>query len=64
MVVFKNLIVACSTKGLLVLIDLATSQPKGCYDINADVFSTPCISAEKYIFVGSRDNYLYALEVI
>ncbi|XP_073824201.1 aminoadipate-semialdehyde dehydrogenase [Musca autumnalis] len=62
-IAFKDTILACSTKGTIVLIDLQSSQLKGRYEINAEIFSTPCISDNKYIYIGSRDNFLYALEV-
>ncbi|XP_061395518.1 beta-alanine-activating enzyme [Musca vetustissima] len=62
-VAFNDTIVACSTKGSMVLIDIHTSQLKGSYDIKGEVFSTPCICDNKCIYIGCRDNFLYALEV-
>lgn len=58
------LVLACSTKGYMALIDLQTADINAIFNIEAEVFSTPSkLSERMMVFVGSRDNHLYALEI-
>ncbi|XP_013116869.2 beta-alanine-activating enzyme isoform X1 [Stomoxys calcitrans] len=60
----KSIVVACSIKGQLVLVDTSQGQIKGSYDFKAEIFSSPCVSDSNCIYVGARDNFLYALQVL
>lgn len=63
LVISKSYILACSTKGLMVLLDLEKPIILASYDLQAEVFSSPSCLKNKYIYVGSRDNYLNAFEL-
>ncbi|XP_037808323.1 beta-alanine-activating enzyme isoform X2 [Lucilia sericata] len=62
-VISQQYILACSTLGLMVLIDLIKGEILASYHLQAEVFSSPCCLKDKYVYVGSRDNYLYAFEL-
>ncbi|XP_075149915.1 aminoadipate-semialdehyde dehydrogenase isoform X2 [Haematobia irritans] len=59
----ESTIVACSTKGLIVLIDIIKAEIKGSYNLEAEIFSTPSVDDQNRIFLGARDNYLYAFQM-
>ncbi|KAI8117638.1 Acyl-CoA synthetase family member 4 like protein [Lucilia cuprina] len=62
-VISQQYILACTTLGLMVLIDLMKGDILTSYDLKAEVFSSPCCLKDKYVYVGSRDNYLYSFEL-
>lgn len=59
----NNSILACSTQGLMVLLELFKPKVLASYDLKAEIFSTPSCLNDTYIYIGCRDNYLYAFEL-
>lgn len=62
-IISKDSILACSTKGLMVLLDLQMSTILASYDLKAEVYSSPSCLRDKYVYIGCRDNYLYAFQL-
>ncbi|XP_065356367.1 beta-alanine-activating enzyme [Calliphora vicina] len=62
-VISNRFVMSCSTQGLMVLLDAVKGALVASYDLKAEVFSTPICLKDCYIYVGSRDNYLYAFEL-
>lgn len=62
-IISNRFVMSCSTQGLMVLLDAAIGALVASYDLKAEVFSTPSCLKDCYIYVGSRDNYLYAFEL-
>ncbi|KAL9926658.1 aminoadipate-semialdehyde dehydrogenase [Glossina fuscipes fuscipes] len=57
-------VLICATNGLMILANLKTALQHSSYNLEAEIFSTPCSASNgKRIFVGSRNNYLQAFQI-
>lgn len=62
--VTENYILCCSTKGLLNVLEVNKGKLMAVNNLNAEVFSTPNCLNGKFIYLGARDNNLYAFELV
>uniref|UniRef100_A0A1B0FP09 Uncharacterized protein n=1 Tax=Glossina morsitans morsitans TaxID=37546 RepID=A0A1B0FP09_GLOMM len=57
-------ILICATNGFMILANLKTALQHSFYNLEAEIFSTPCgASNGKRIFIGSRNNCLQAFKI-
>ncbi len=52
---------ACSTSGVVYILDMATGSVLGSYKLPSNVFSSPVSAMEGHIVVGCRDDCVYCL---
>lgn len=55
-------VTACSTKGIIYLLDIISGVPISTFNIGSEIFSSPCAIGNR-VLVGCRDNCLYCLEI-
>uniref|UniRef100_A0A1A9WFZ3 Uncharacterized protein n=1 Tax=Glossina brevipalpis TaxID=37001 RepID=A0A1A9WFZ3_9MUSC len=57
-------VLICATNGSMVLANLKSALQHSFYNLEAEIFSTPCfVSNANQIIVGSRNNYLQAFNI-
>ena len=58
----RNFAVACSTKGTLYVIDLASGELVTSYNFPGEIFSSPVVVGNSVV-VGCRDNNVYCIQM-
>lgn len=57
----ENYVISCATNGFVNFVKLTTGAIEHSHKLPGEIFSTP-VTHEKILFVGCRDNFLYALK--
>ena len=57
-------ILCCSTQGMMALLGITNAELRATHNLNCEVFSTPICLNDKFVYVGARDNNLYAFELV
>ncbi|TMW42007.1 hypothetical protein DOY81_012911 [Sarcophaga bullata] len=60
----NSYLLCCSTQGMMTLLGVTNAELIATHDLNAEVFSTPICLNDKFVYLGSRDNNLYAFELV
>lgn len=61
-VLHKDMVVCCTTNGVINSVDISRGQLIGKYELPGEIFSSPVLW-ENQLFIGSRDDHLYCFMI-